>query len=372
MRLKIHRGTKQIGGNIVETAVLRLNPDVWKGGVSYMIEETLRFIESEEVRNYLREFLKTFGGITEERKRVGHRRLCSSIVCFAPAPVEQKILVLDLIAVQTKSNPEGDSCDPAKFAKEYRMALEERYNNPLGTVFRLRLCHYNESGYHGWSDALFTEFDAAVRCIKEHSQTDSPHNIYHLPDACGFLSYTIDKCVPGENGMMEEYYCTWILNASGKIWYFDYGDRFKPEDWVDMIDYGRRSVEFPVPFQPGDIVTIDCCPFVHYEHVLVTGYDGFERHLAPMECLYTPPSGKILYTGSINDNAFLTQSPVSGYYRIARHQGALRPYEAPLAVISTAAQWNPKLPEEISGYIREHGSEANGIEWERIRQEFAL
>lgn len=334
-----------------------------------MIEETLRFIESEEVRNYLRDFLKTFGGRTQERKRASHRReLCSRIVCFAPAQVEQKIPVLDLIAAQTEPNPEGDSCDPSQFAKEYRVALEERYNNPPGTVFRLRP---NESGYRGWGAALFTEFDTAVRSIKEHSQTDGLHNIYHPSDVYDFLSYTIDKCVPGENGMMEEC-CTWIMNASGEIWYFDYGDHFKPEDWVDMIDYGRRSVEFPVPFQPGDIVTIDCCPFVHDEHLLIIGYDGFERYLAPMECLYMPPPGKILYTGSINDNAFLTQSPVSGYYRIARYQGALRPYEAPLAVISAAAQWNPKLPEEISDYIQEHKNKANGIEWKRIRQEFAL
>ena len=95
------------------------------------IEESLKFIESDEMRDYLREYL-----LSGDLKGWLNRSTCSEIVCFAPASLESKIPVLELIAEQTEPNPKRDNDfqDPAKFAKEMRIALDERYSNPPGTM----------------------------------------------------------------------------------------------------------------------------------------------------------------------------------------------------------------------------------------------
>ena len=101
------------------------------------IAETLKFIESDEMREYLRTRLDWLG--TDWRGR----NLCGDIVSQAPAPLEMKVPALELIAEQTECNPEHDFCDPAKKAELARYALAERHNNIPGAAYLL--CQYNSA-----------------------------------------------------------------------------------------------------------------------------------------------------------------------------------------------------------------------------------
>lgn len=322
------------------------------------IEETLAFIKSTEMREYLREHTD---------KLDGHDY--AKIVAYAPAPIERKIPVLDLIAEQ--SGYTGHYNNPAKMAAAARAALAERYDNPPGTIFWLRLWHYHkETSYNG--DVFFTEYDAAVRYIKEQQA------LLNDADAPNYLSHSIEKHIPGENGAMKEY-CEWVLNHSGEAWYFDYGHggKFEPDGWIDLWDYLGSSQLLPVPFAPGDIILADCRPFAKERRVLITDI-GDNHDSSAVQCLYCLPEGK-LSMASFKHNAFLDftdeSSHISALYRAERWNGELSADEAPLQIVGAALKKNPGLGDELQDFILRSELKASdrwGVSWEDLKNAINL
>lgn len=302
------------------------------------IDETLSFIESEEMREYLH-------GVHEQSNRKWPpRNFCSEIVSYAPAPLERKIPVLGLIAAQTEPDAEGDYKDPAKLAQQHRIALEERYNNPPGSMFRLRDWCYHEEGFD-FGNAFFTDFDSAMRYMQELPKMD------YDADYAEWLSYSIDKYIPGKNGALTEY-CQWVLNASGDIWYFDYDISFEPEGWDDIFDYLGSNSSLPVPFQPGDIILADCRPFSKERRVLILDI-GDNSDCCCVQCLYLLPNGKVR-CNAFKHNSFHgpdENSHISGLYRAKLWCGELSKEEAPLATLSAAIKANQALGSEVQDWI---------------------
>ena len=223
------------------------------------LDETLNFIESNEMREYLR-----------TRTDWLERNNCARIVSYAPAPLESKIPVLELIAKQTEYNPERDFYNPAKMAGLARAGLDERFNNPTGTIFILRDWFYSKEGCY--YEDLFTEFKAAVRCIHEHQGE------FGEPDDPLCLSFSIEKYIPADNSKME-LCCEWVLNWRGEIWYFDYAHDYTPNGqnrWNKLYD-PIGDLNLPVPFQVGDIITADCRPFAEECHVATSANPGSHR-----------------------------------------------------------------------------------------------
>lgn len=303
------------------------------------IDETLRFIGSDEMRECLREHLQATH--VWENKYWRSRHICSEIVAFAPASIEKKIPVLDLIASQTEYDPEHDYRDPAKFAREYRMALEERYNTPPGTMFWLRRWIYHKENFDGGS-AFFATFDAAIRYIKE---------LKEFPKDLDGLSYSIEKYIPEKNDVMEEY-CTWVLNGSGELWYFDYERKYCPKDWDDIWDYCGDSPNLPVPFQPGDIILADCRPFSKERRVIILEI-GDNSDCCCVQCLYFLPNGKV-GCGALKHNHFhdfRENSHISGLYRARCWSEELPESEAPFAILSKAIKAKPTLGRKIGNWM---------------------
>lgn len=85
------------------------------------LEASLAFMESKEMRDYLREELPKFRSVAS---------FCAEIVAFAPAPIERKLPVLEQIA--REAAPERDrfgepfTTDATRFAQSCRTALAER------------------------------------------------------------------------------------------------------------------------------------------------------------------------------------------------------------------------------------------------------
>jgi hypothetical protein len=324
------------------------------------LEETLSFIESEEMRDYLR----TRTDWLCDGWRVRYK--CAEIVSYAPAPLEKKLPVLELIAEQTEYD---DYHDPAKLAKSTRAALSERYENiPAGAVFQLKIFEYGILTDPYYTE-LFTSFDAAISQIKE---LEEDHN--DKPDRSKYTSYTIYKHIPGNDGQMEEY-CFWKLNSSGEIWYFGYGDSdFEPEDWEDLFDY-IGNLTLLVPFKAGDIILADCRPFAKERRVLFMGCYGEEDDCCAAQCLFVQPDGKI-NRGAFSHNHFLPwdeSSHISGHYRAAVWNGELPEHEAPLAVISAAIKADPEWGTCVMEYL--YGAVSNdvyrklrGATWRRIKR----
>ena len=336
------------------------------------LEEALKFIESEEMREYLRTNLELVWG-----DHIGEK--CAEIVAYAPAPLEEKIPVLELIAEQAKYDKEDKYNNPAVFAKSARAALDERYkNNPHGTVFTLTL--YYQHGNHKLTlphaNFIFMDFDSAMRELQDCNDN------YNL----GETWLEIEKWIPYENGKLESYFW-WILNSAGEIWYSGYGfvhcfsDNFDPENWADLYDH-LGGLNLPVPFQPRDIILADCRPFAEERCVLIID-TGDNRDCCSLICLYIEHDGKVAI-GAFKHHTFLSQyneevSCLSALYRAKRWDGKLPKHEAPLAVIGAAIKDNPALRKQIEDYLHDCATLAykknrdmTGVKWKILKEKFDL
>ena len=308
----------------------------------YYFDESLKFIESDEMRNYLRERGE------QPFSCYSTRHICTKIVSYAPASLDKKIPVLELIAEQTESDHINNKLNPAKIAVQARIALDERYNNMPGTVFQLRIWKYHKI-INCYYTELFTDFDVVIRQINKHEEG------FNDPNRSNYISYTIYKHVPGNDGEMDEY-CCWRLNSTGEIWYFGYTNKFKPDDWDDIYSC-LGDLNLPVPFEPGDIVTADCRPFRKKKHVVITDI-GDNEDCCAVQCLYVTASGDIK-TGAYKHSHFHKHpgSPcISPLYRTTRYNGELDKNDSPLAAISDVIKSSYNLFKPSNKYINNNTS----------------
>lgn len=199
----------------------------WKSGqmmnggekkVKSYIEASLDFIESEEMRDYLRTELPKFRWAALD---------CAYIVAYAPAPIERKLPVLEQIVQEADPELAFDgepfTADAARFARSCRDALEERYHNVDGAIFWVEAFSYSEKDSRiTEADAFFTGFDAAVNYLKKMAKS------YPDESTDEDLNYTITKCLPIDGERLAEY-CTWYMNNAFDLWYFDFS--LHPHKW---------------------------------------------------------------------------------------------------------------------------------------------
>lgn len=320
------------------------------------LEASLSFIESEEMRDYLRKELPQFRWAAMS---------CADIVAFAPAPIEQKLPVLEQIAQEAEPELAYDGQPFTKravqLARSCRTALEERYSGPEGSMFWLQASSCDGDQRCLFDNAFFTEFDAALRYLEQLEMK------YPADYAFEGLSYTITKHVPDGKGELKEY-CTWYLNNTRELWYFEYEHDNYPDDWEDLLDYGGNFLNLPVPFQPGDIVLADCLPYVSPRCVLILDV-GDNRDCCCLSALSIGKDGCLL-ASAFKHNSFLRNpeiSRVSGLYRVARWTGELTAEEEPLAILSPLIRAKPEFGIEIGDYIK-----TDGTPWPEVRAAFGL
>jgi len=322
------------------------------------IDKTLNFIESNEMRDYLRAYF------SDTSNKIWLRNKCAEIVSKAPACVENKIPVLDMIAEQSEPSPKGDWHDPVWLADFARRALDEEQTGPIGTVFQVREFYYHEPGYYT-DYSLYYTFNAAMQYIKwldtecEDIDLETHKNV----------SFRIEKFIPGSDGkMVNTFY--WIINHIGEIWYFG-KDRYKREPFRNEFFSYIGDMNLPVPFDPGDIVTADCRPFVKEQRVVIIEI-GDNADCCCVQCLYVKPDGK-LDIGAFKHNMFLCSetSHISALYRAEKYHGVLEIAEYPLDEISKAIKKDRQLGLDMWDYFFEN-DKGYGLSWEEIRDKFEL
>jgi len=317
------------------------------------INEALKFIESKEMREYQRTWSKP-----------PDRNDCAEIVSLAPASLERKIPVLNLIAEQTKFDPENVYHEPTILAKHARLVLDGLYNPPAGTVFILEK-HYCED--ETIEKELFTTFEAVINRIGEFTAEETEYKT--------LLWFYVEKWILGEHGKMN-CFVDLYLNNLGEIWYFNYAQEFKPKEYSDscgFFDY-TGELNLPTPFTSGDIITADCRPFAEEKRVLILkNTDEMNRlDCCGVVCLHISPSGDI--GASAFKHNFFLQYPERTYfsvlYRAEVYSGELTELERPLATLSTAIKANPLLSDDLYDYISERDD--SGIKWEQLKEAFSL
>ncbi|MDR0652613.1 MAG: hypothetical protein LBG12_04830 [Synergistaceae bacterium] len=343
-------------------------------------EEALRFIESNNMKTFLRLRPDIMNGAT-----------CAKLVAFAPAPLELKIPMLELISAQAAENLEtGDTedYDPIIAAKAFRAALDERYENiPPGAVFLLHRRWLNGFGEFGRGEHdfwhLFIDFDAAVEYIVDEILPKLEEGEWYRN-----TWYEIFKCVPGQDSEMNYDFC-WILNAAGEIWHFYESREFllrhdflsNPKPWEPpdiLVPFNLRFCHYfiglPTPYQPGEIVRTDCWPFSKEQYVVISSNNGKDTQCLRIyeEKVFCFPIERI--SGRISIPPEIAR--ISTLYR-AEAVSADRIYSIhanSIKAMSSAIKANPEVGLEMGKYITGDGSFPNhwGVRWKGFKRKFRI
>ncbi|MCL2120740.1 MAG: hypothetical protein FWH28_00640 [Clostridiales bacterium] len=309
-------------------------------------EEALRFIESAELRTHLRD------GSAQLRNDD-----YAKIIASAPASIELKIPVLERISWQAAPVSKSRDYDAASALAAFRAALDERYeNNPPGTVFLLHIRWLGAYGSFGQEEdfwRLFSDFDEAVRFIRIEKLPRLEEASWRYRSWYEIIKYKPDD----EGNMIHE--IKWTLNAYGDIWYFHGGREFlhrhgfldyrASEAYLGEIGlpahlrFCRSSIDLPVPYQPGDMLSVDLCPFAEQRYVVAAGYEG-----GRLQCIYEQ-RGK-LYCFPLEDlygwGYMSARMLLSSLYRAQRMEWQ-EGEEGLLIRISAAIKANPGLGREM-------------------------
>jgi hypothetical protein len=338
-----------------------------------VIEESLRFIESEEMKNYLR-------GI----KSVSLFDYCEIIV-RSRADLERKAAALREIARIAHGDQELDKLEEddraGNMAEAGFAALEETRNASAGTVFLLREQFRKRRYSWFWDDVKeettpFSSFEAARNHALELRH--SYKNDDHIEDLDDRLWFGIEKWIPAEGGRMKET-IDWTLSADGDIWFFDIEDT-SDERLRFLESHGHHfgifgwDLKLPVPFSVGDIVTIDCRPFFDVFHAVITTL-GDNHDCCAVSFLYVTKRGKIDVAALKHNNFFHVLSPFSALYRAETFKGALPKRESPLEILSGTLKKSPELGETSWDFITDSDYRHtidSGVPWKEFKAEYSL
>lgn len=216
-----------------------------------------------------------------------------------------------------------------------------------------------EEGMPGGSVPLLS-FDAALRYVRnemaEEEWTDDT------------LCWTkLEKWIPCENGEMRRTYTYYLIRD--EVVYFDLPEPAASGCFVDRLFFDRFRyslsgvhLNLSVPYRPGDIVEINCLPFVPVSRVVLleVGND-----CCGVSCLHRTKDG-FWEAGALKHGHFtdaLTFSfCISPLYRISSFTGTLPPGEklpaAVRAYIAGDAEKGKRLWEDIHHVMRKQHTDS--------------
>ncbi len=151
--------------------------------------------------------------------------------------------------------------------KAIRSALDALELKP-GEILLLREAWYDEDfsdENESHRSVPLLSLEAALRYIRDEMDEEE----WGDDTECWTI---LEKWGPGENGEMEQHY-TYYLIGDEPV-FFEKKKRGPNDYWfwrTENYDYASDSqnLNLPIPYQPGDIVAVDCLPFAPVKHVLL-------------------------------------------------------------------------------------------------------
>ena len=134
------------------------------------------------------------------------------------------------------------------YACRIRKALNGLMNSADGDIFLLNTYYRAKNDFKHSEAVPFTSYEKAVQYIALRGYNNE--NVYH----------TLDKWHTDSEGNMEEIY--WYVIANGQAIYF-----CDNETGLDV--YPECRLNLPVPFEPGDIITVQDIPFAEKRYGII-------------------------------------------------------------------------------------------------------
>lgn len=265
------------------------------------------------------------------------------------------------------------------FYVQYHMVNDaiEALDNKPGEIFNLKECWYDfdikEQKEVG--TMLFMDFDKAMEYIKEDiEESEDDEELY--------CWYKLEKWIPNEKNYMENKY-DYVL-IGDEICYFIC--RFFDNKLEDGEGYDRWPIvnldfnvttfiaDFSTPFKAGDIVTIDCSPFMPKKRVLIienTDYGDWSDWCS-LQAIYQSEDG-YWETGNVKGGVFLSYlwwEFISPLYRLEKYTGELTEKEQMYKELQNYLQGDEQKGEALWNAINDRalGKNMGRVTTEQLRE----
>ena len=145
--------------------------------------------------------------------------------------------------------------------------------------------------------------------------------------------YEVQKWVPNGDGELTSVCTYWLLED--RVTYFRLADCSAASPFLDYCP----EPNLPVPFRPGDILTLDCRPFAPVKHALLLEV-GDNRDCCCLQALCRDEKSGCWITGAVKHRSLFSGPEVdplyTPVYRLARFTGDLPPKEQSLLAVQQA------------------------------------
>ena len=309
------------------------------------IEAINKFMESTQMKNYL---VKNID-ILQKWQII-------DLICGARASLKDKYEMLKKISEKETDEGKDERNPVTSAANNAKSALEELKINP-GEVFLTMEYGYDyeikDKKIYG--AAPHFSLDSVMKYInEEYAELEEDEK----KDAVYW--YGLEKYIPGvvdELDMPYEY----TIAPDGEIWFTD-NAYFPHRDFASSQD-----LNLPVPFETGDIITIDCRPFAPLKHAVIVK-TGDNWGCCTVQCMWVDNDGNIdrgaLKHSSVFDDKYFIQIPP--LYRAEVYDGELPEKEACLKEISSHVYRNEEKGSALWMYSYEN-EKRNGMSFEILK-----
>lgn len=248
-----------------------------------------------------------------------------------------------------------DELDKVMQILEY--ALQEMTENtPPGTVFLLNgyLFEKRDAASDDWDSIPYSTFEAARKEIIEQAERYRAN--YDEEDdefTCRF--YTIMKWLPSDHGKMK-HVVTWIVSNEGTVWFVDLNENFNDavRQMTDRVFYSlgwneHSITRISVPFEAGDIVTVDNRPSAPVCHAVLSSVPDpnacWRYDCCSIGAIYLDAEGMLNTSALKHDLAFreVFLPLFSCMLRLSKFTGKLPQEEAILHRVSERIKEDPAL-----------------------------
>jgi len=303
-------------------------------------EESLKFIESEEMRECFRNTLL----VESARLKYDPMLNCGEFIVGSRSSITEKLAAL------RKLPQHKEILDLIK-AAEFALAERESVKDNVFLV----TTHYpyrDDGKCDTWDERTpYLSYESVMDWINKHTDKECEMYSETLEQCMNRVWYEVEKFVPDENNELN-LKITWTLNAKGEIMFFEIDDNFKEkykvyehnddnDDWIAW-HYWEGSHHWtapPIPFDFGDIITIDMRPFYEdFRGVIIRIEDN--KDCCAIACIYCDEDG-YLDNQTLKHNMRGILTKVSPLYRAELFKGELPENESVLRNISEAIKKVP-------------------------------
>lgn len=236
----------------------------------------------------------------------------AEIVYGAPVSLEKKRELLEKLQGELKS---GDDFDYVQCCSSFLDGAINTLKNKdnVQMIFHISLVHYDENEEDAWLDGPFfaVSWEEAQNVIHKYLANDY-----------GWCSAYWRIDLFSRNGEMEntgsfEISYGFIADTSGEVQYFsDFsGTKNMSQEWT-LPRYAALfppPPNLPVPYQPGDILQLDCSPYGSEKAFCLITKVGGGPYGCEVQCLYLGTNDKIWF-GDLRAGAFYANHLGTGLY----------------------------------------------------------